>query len=136
MKINKPFKPIFRLYLYLRDKFNPKPIISEEERYAVSIVKKLVECENSELFYSPISVKRLIKNQQKNIYIVVTVRNITIINHTYSYSVYIESDDLYESLIMTFDGKLESKRAELETEIKNNIKHSLQNILENISVEN
>ena len=123
---------MFRIYLYLRDKFNPKPIISDEERYATSIAKNLISLEDSVLYIAPISDKRFIKNDTKNIYVVISIRNILIINHTYSYSVYIESDELYHQLIDWFNQTLEKKRLELEFEIKSNIQHSLKKILENL----
>lgn len=132
MILKKPFKPLFRLYLYLRDKFNPKPIISNEERYAISIAKNLISLEDSILYIAPISSKRFIRNDSKHIYVVIDIRNVLIINHTYSYSVYIESDDLYFQLVSWFDQTLEKKRIEFEQEIKKNIQHSLKNILENL----
>ena len=56
MKVNKPFKPIFKIYLYLRDKFNPKPIVSDEEKYAVEIAKNLIKLEDSILYLSLIHI--------------------------------------------------------------------------------
>lgn len=132
MKLNRPFKPLFKLYLYLRDKFNPKPIISDEERYATSIAKNLISLDDSILYLAPISNKRFIRNDKKNIYVVIDIRNILIINHTYSYSVYIESDELYFQVIEFFNQTMEKKRLEFEKEIKKNIQHSLKNILENL----
>lgn len=135
MKINKPFKPLFEIYLYLRDKFNTKPIISDEEKYAVEIAKNLIKLEDSVLYIAPISNKLFIRHDKKNIYIVIDVRNLLIINHIYSYSVYIESDELYSSLIDFFNQTLEKKRDEFEKEIKKNIQHSLKNILENMKID-
>jgi hypothetical protein len=132
MKVNKPFKPIFKIYLYLRDKFNPKPIVSDEEKYAVEIAKNLIKLEDSILYISPISNKRFIRHDNKNIYVVIDLRNILIINHIYSYSVYIESDELYNTLIDFFNQTLEKKRDDFEKEIKKNIQHSLKNILDNM----
>lgn len=132
MKVNKPFKPIFKIYLYLRDKFNPKPIVSDEEKYAVEIAKNLIKLEDSILYIAPISNKRFIRHDNKNIYVVIDVRNILIINHIYSYSVYIESDELYNTLIDFFNQTLEKKRDDFEKEIKKNIQHSLKNILDNM----
>jgi hypothetical protein len=132
MKVNKPFKPIFKIYLYLRDKFNPKPIVSDEEKYAVEIAKNLIKLDDSILYIAPISNKRFIRHDNKNIYVVIDLRNILIINHIYSYSVYIESDELYNTLIDFFNQTLEKKRDDFEKEIKKNIQHSLKNILDNM----
>jgi hypothetical protein len=135
MKVNKPFKPIFKIYLYLRDKFNPKPIVSDEEKYAVEIAKNLIKLEDSILYIAPISNKRFIRHDNKNIYVVIDLRNILIINHIYSYSVYIESDELYSTLIDYFNQTLEKKRDDFEKEIKKNIQHSLKNILDNMKTD-
>ena len=133
MKVNKPLGLLFRFYLHLRDKFNPKPIISEEERYAISIAKNLIVIPTTKLLFAPISNKRFIHNDEKNIYIVGENRNLTIINHTYSYSIYIESDDLHESFVKEFNEEMETRRIILENEIKTNIKYSLKSILDTIS---
>ena len=133
MKVNRPLSLLFRFYLHLRDKFNPKPIISDEERYAISIAKKLVSIPTTKLLIAPISGKRFLHNEDKTIFIVCESRNLTIINHTHSYTIFIESDELYESFTKEFNEEMEKRRIELEEEIKNNIKYSLKNILDKIS---
>ena len=133
MKVNKPLGLLFRVYLHLRDRFNPKPIISEEERYAVSIAKNLIVIPTTKILFAPISNKIFIHNDEKKIYIVGESRNLTIINHTYSYSIFIESDELYESFLKEFNEEMETRRVLLENEIKNNIKYSLKSILDTVS---
>ena len=66
-------------------------------------------------------------------FIVIENRIINIINHVYSYSVYIENTDLYDELLENFDVSLESRRNQLENEIRNNIQHSLKDILEKLT---
>ena len=66
-------------------------------------------------------------------FIVIANRTIHLINHVYSYSVYIENSELYDDLLESFDSELEKRRDELEKEITNNIQHSLINILGKIS---
>ena len=66
-------------------------------------------------------------------FVVISDRQISIINHVYSYNVYIESDTLYNKILNNFDKVVEQKRKELEDEIKNNIKHSLKSILNKVS---
>lgn len=66
-------------------------------------------------------------------FIVIHNRTINLINHVYSYNVYIESEELYTSLVDKFDSELETRREELENQITNNIQHSLKNILEKIN---
>jgi hypothetical protein len=66
-------------------------------------------------------------------FIVIHNRQISIINHVYSYNVFIESDSLYNKIVNGFDKVVEEKRQDLENEIKNNIKHSLKNILTKVT---
>jgi hypothetical protein len=88
--------------------------------------------DNSRLTYAPISNKRFIKNDDKEIFVVIDHRIINLINHVYGYNIMIEDDQLFNQIIEKFDGVLEARRLELEQEMKTNIKHSLQNILDKV----
>jgi hypothetical protein len=68
-----------------------------------------------------------------DMFIVVENRTVNLINHVYSYTVYIEDVELYNTLIDSFDIELEKRREDLENEIKNNIQHSLNNILNKLN---
>ena len=124
---------LFRFYLYLKQKFDNRPPITQEEQYSVDICLKLISLESSKLTYAPISHKRFIKNDDLDMFIVVGSSTINLINHVYSYSVYIENSDLYVSILKSFDEVLENRRQELENEIRSNIQHSLKNILQKIN---
>jgi hypothetical protein len=126
-------KLLFRVYLNLKEKFDPTPPPKEEEIFCVEICEKLIDNTSSKLTIAPISNKRFIKNDDKDMFVVISNRQISIINHVYSYNVYIESDVLYNKILNNFDKVVEQKRQELEDEIKNNIKHSLKNILTKVS---
>ena len=54
-----------------------------------------------------------------------------VINHVYSYTVFLEHKPL-ENIVVAFDNEVEKRREKFEKEIMSNIKHSLQNILQNI----
>ena len=127
-------KLLFRLYIYLKNKFDPPKPPKEEEAYCINICEKLINMEDSKLYYSPISHTRYIRNEKKDMFIVLGDMTINIINHVYSYNVYIETTNCYQDIINVFDEELERRRKSLEDEIKNNIKHSLQNILNKVSV--
>jgi hypothetical protein len=133
MKVNRPLGILYRFYLHLKEKFDPRPQITDEERYAVNISKKLIKTANTHLYIAPLSNKKYIKNDDKHMFIVIETRNITLINHVYSYSVFIENDQLFDDLIGVFNETMEEKRLVLENEIKSNIQHSLKNILENLT---
>jgi hypothetical protein len=125
-------KLMYKIYLYLQDKFDPKPPITEEEKFCLKIVKKLIENESSVLTLAPLSQKRFIKNDELRMFIMIENRVINIINHIYSYTLVIEDIDAYKEIISEFDNKLDTIRISLETEFRMNIQNSLKNILESI----
>ena len=123
---------LFKIYLNLKDRFDPKPDVTEEEIFSADICEKLISNPSSELTYSPISHKRIIKNEQKSMYVVMESYTIHLINHVYSYSVYLQDTSKFTELTQKFDKILEDKRQVLESEIRKNIQHSLKNILEKL----
>ena len=123
---------LFKIYLNLKDRFDPKPKVTEEEIFAADICEKLINNPSSELTFSPISHKRIIKNEAKSMYIVMESYTIHLINHVYSYSVYLQDTSKFTALTQKFDKILEDKREVLESEIRKNIQHSLRNILEKL----
>ena len=104
---------------------------SEYERDAVNICKKLIKLSDSVLLLTPISGKRYITHETQQISIILSASSIQIINHTYSYTVFL-GDKQWQKLIDVFNEEVEDRRKVLEDEITSNIKHSLQNILVNI----
>lgn len=77
---------------------------------------------------APISNKKFIKNEENDIYVILDSYNVQVINHIYSYNVYL-SEKSWDYLISYFNNEIEKRRMEFEKEITSNIKHSLQNIL-------
>ena len=65
----------------------------------------------------------------------ITIENrvVHIINHVYSYSIYMENNECYGKILKKFDDISEKKKNELEVKLTNNIKHSLKKILEGLS---
>lgn len=125
-------KLLFKLYLYLKNKFDPPKQIIEEEKICYEICKKLIHLQDSKLTTAPLSSKRYIKNDEYKMFIVIENRMVTLINHIYSYNVYFENDEYYREIVELIDNQVEKKRLELEEEIQSNIKHSLKNILNNL----
>lgn len=123
-------KILFRIFLYLKEKFDPSPEIGDEEVYASAICEKLIENIDSELTYSPLTSKRIIKNENNNMFVVMEAHSLTLVNHVYSYTVYLQNGSKYVELCQKFDKVLDEKRKKIETEIRSNIQHSLKNILE------
>ena len=123
---------LWKIYLNLKERFDPTPPIPEEERITVEICKKLINDPESELTYAPISAKRFIKNESKSMFVVIEHHTINLINHVYSYSVYLSKNSDYNEIVGSFDKILENKRQSLEDEITSNIQHSLQTILKKL----
>ena len=124
---------LHKIYNRLQSKLDLKPKITEEEKICQNICIKLIQTEQTKLTIAPISGKRFIKNDEKEMFIVIHQRVISLINHVYSYNVYIENDSIYKKIIDEFDKELEDTREVLEQEIKSNIKHSLTEILNKIN---
>ena len=116
----------------LKERFDPTPPVPEEEKITVEICKKLISDSESELTYAPISGKRFIKNESKHMFVVIEHHTINLINHVYSYSVYLSKNSDYNEIVVSFDKILEDKRQCLEDEIRSNIQHSLQTILKKL----
>jgi hypothetical protein len=100
----------------------------EHEAEALQICKKLIKSEDSILLMAPISGKRFVKNEKRGIYIIIEGHNVKVINHIYSYNVYL-GEKSWNKLISFYDDEIEQRRMRFEAEITSNIKHSLKNIL-------
>ena len=126
-------KLLFRIFLFLKDKFDPKAQITDEERFARQICDKMIIHPDSKLNFSPLTSKRIIKNETLNMYIVLENYTVHVINHVYSYSVYFQDSSAFKGLIDSFDQIMEKRREVLETEIRSNIQHSLKKILDKLN---
>ena len=126
-------KLLFRIFLFLKDKFDPKAQITDEERFARQICEKMIIHPDSKLNFSPLTSKRIIKNETLNMYIVLENYTVHVINHVYSYSVYFQDSSAFKGLIDSFDQIMEKRREVLETEIRSNIQHSLKKILDKLN---
>lgn len=126
-------KLLFRIFLFLKDKFDPKAQITDEERFARQICDKMIIHPDSKLNFSPLTSKRIIKNETLNMYIVMENYTVHVINHVYSYSVYFQDSSAFKELIDSFDQVMEKRREVLETEIRSNIQHSFKKILDKLN---
>lgn len=104
---------------------------SEYERDALNICRKLISKPETLLLLTPISNKRYIKNDDSGIFVILEGRSIKVINHVYSYVVFLEDKSWYK-ITGVFDDEVEKRRESFEHEITSNIRHSLQNIYKNI----
>lgn len=126
-------KLLFRVFLALKEKFDPKQPVPVDEKITFEICRKLLDETDSKLTLAPLSNKRFIKNESKDMFVVIHEHSVKLINHIYSYSVYISNSDFYTELVKKFDQKLDDERMKLEIEINNNINHSLEEILKKLN---
>jgi hypothetical protein len=131
-KIHLAKRWIQRNYIYFYRKFIDLDGMEkknfEHEAEALQICKKLIKSEDSILLMAPISGKRFVKNEKRGIYIIIEGHNVKVINHIYSYNVYL-GEKSWNKLISFYDDEIEQRRMRFEAEITSNIKHSLKNIL-------
>ena len=124
-------RAIQKWYISLVRLSTPPKQNSEYERDCISICKKLIGKEETVLLLTPISNKRYIRNEEHGIFVILECHNVKVINHVYSYTVFLEKNT-WENLLDIFDNEVERRREIFEKEITSNIKHSLQNILHSI----
>jgi len=131
LSLHKLKRAIQKWYISLVRFSTPPPQKSEYERDCISICKKLIGKEETVLLLTPISNKRYIRNEEHQIFVILEGHNVKVINHVYSYTVFLEKSS-WENIINMFDNEVERRREIFEKEITSNIKHSLQNILHSI----
>ena len=117
---------LYKIFLTLKEKFDTRPVITDEEKFAHQICDKMIQHPMSKLSFSPLSAKRIIKNESLSMYIVLESYTVHVVNHVYSYSVYFQDTSSFVSLNNLFDQTLERQREEIEVEIRSNIQHSLK----------
>lgn len=103
----------------------------QHEFKCFKICEKLIHKENTVLLLTPITEKRYIKNDDSGIFILIQNGVVKIVNHEYSYTVFMEGSN-YEKIILEFNNEIERRRLEMEREINSNIKHSLSKILDSL----
>lgn len=120
-------------YVKIRDHVDKKIPISEQERICHELVIKVLKLQNTNLSISPISNKRIISNELKNLYIILNGREIHVLNNSHGYIVYMENDDFFQEIVEIFNQILESKNLEMEKELQKNIVYSLSTILSELN---
>ena len=124
LKIRRYFKKI-----YIKGLRYSRPKI--ESRYEVIVLKicmNLIDDESSELLMTPITNKRYIKNESKNLFVTIDSVNVNIVNDHCAYSVFL-NESLHTKLVDKFNEKIELKKFMMEKKITQNIKYSLRGIL-------
>lgn len=107
---------------------NDRPILEDTEKKCSSVCRKLINHPKSKFLIAPLSMKRYIKNDELELFLVLQEGQISITNHVYHYDVAINNRS-WERITKMYDNKTEKIRQEFETEMNSQIKHSLSTIL-------
>ena len=125
-----------KLSIKLLRAFNPldreRPEKNSSELDAALLFKKMLVKADSELLISPLSGRYFIKNDRKQILIILTEYELVVINHVFGYNIKI-SQKLQRSLYQAFVSEVEQRRTAMENAFRQNVKHSLQSIISHIN---
>jgi len=106
--------------------------MTQSEREASAIFRKLLKESESELLTSPLSGQYYIRSEDKSMLIVLGHSQLSIVNHVYGYNVPL-SLKCERMLTDTFLDEVESRRNQMEQEYRNNVQHSLKAIIKNLN---
>jgi hypothetical protein len=121
-----------RNYIWVTRVATPSNVDSSPyENDAIRITQKLINDKDSTMLISPLSGKKYIKNDKFGMYVILHSSTIQIINHKYSYVVFI-SDKKYDKIINEFNIEVENRRQVFEKEILGNIQHSMKSIIKTL----
>jgi hypothetical protein len=122
-----------RNYIWVTRVATPSNVDSSPyENDAIRITQKLINDKDSTMLISPLSGKKYIKNDKFGMYVILHSSTIQIINHKYSYVVFI-SDKKYDKIINEFNIEVENRRQVFEKEILGNIQHSMKSIIKTLN---
>ena len=125
-----------KLSIKLLRAFNPldreRPEKNSSELDAALLFKKMLVKADSELLISPLSGRYFLKNDRKQILIILTEYELVVINHVFGYNIKI-SQKLQRSLYQAFVSEVEQRRTAMENAFRQNVKHSLQSIISQIN---
>lgn len=122
-----------RNYIWVTRVTTPSNVDSSPyENDAIRITQKLINDKDSTMLISPLSGKKYIKNDKFGMYVILHSSTIQIINHKYSYVVFI-SDKKYDKIINEFNIEVENRRQVFEKEILGNIQHSMKSIIKTLN---
>ena len=125
-----------KLSIKLLRAFNPldreRPEKNSSELDAALLFKKMLVKADSELLISPLSGRYFLKNDRKQILIILTEYELVVINHVFGYNIKI-SQKLQRSLYQAFVNEVEQRRTDMENAFRQNVKHSLQSIISHIN---
>ena len=106
--------------------------LSEAEREAYTIFRKMAHDPENELLTSPLSGKYYLKSDAQSMLLVLGNGQLSIVNHVYGYNVPL-SQKTESKMKDIFVQEVELRRVEMEREYTDNIKHSLKSIIQRMN---
>ena len=124
---------LYKLYLILKDRFDPKPVITDEEKTWFDVCMKLMDIPNTELFDYREQNQKFIVNDRKRTYIIIEGRYVSLINPAHSFTTYIDGYDVYDKVIERFNGIVRKNRLDLVDSLNQEHKTSLDKIISSLN---
>lgn len=106
--------------------------ITEDEKQAYSIFRKMTKDPDNDLLTSPLSGKYYIRSEKRKMLLILNNGTISIVNTVYGYNVTI-SRRIEDKMRHFFLNEVEERRQEMEKEYTDNVVHSLKSIVEKLS---
>jgi len=108
--------------------------MSEAEREAGGILRKLISDQETDLLTSPTTGKYYVKCERRSMLLVLGDGELSIINHVYGYNVHL-SQRVEQLFRDQFLDEVEKRRDNMESEFRTSVKHSLKEIYKNLENE-
>ena len=102
------------------------------ENEAISVCRQVIRMSDSELFMTPRTSKRIIRNSKLGINIILKNHTIHIYDNKIPYPTQL-TEKAYEYIINFFDDEIEKRRENMENEIENDVKIVLKSMFKKIS---
>ena len=120
---------------WLQDKLIPKYKLNKTEELIVSIIKSLLEQEDTDIKMAPISSRYYIVNKRLEYWVRVNEYGISITNHKFSYTnvSVVQFRDMIAKMI---ESAMEANRTEFEKAVFKNEVELLESIVKNIKQKN
>lgn len=101
------------------------------ESEAISVTRRIIKMPDTELFMTPKTSKRIIRNNKLGMSVILKNHTIHIYENKVPYPTQM-SDKGYEHIINFFDDEIEKRREIMETEIEKDVKNILKSIFKKV----
>jgi hypothetical protein len=120
---------------WLRDKLIPKYKLNKAEELIVSIIKNLLEQDDTDIKMAPISGRYYIINKRLEYWVKVNEHAISITNHKFNYT-NVSGLQLRDIVVKLIESAIETDRTEFEAAVFKNEIELLESIVKNIKEKN